>query len=90
MSGQTDIPSSFSSEILSIALGQSHTCAISTRMLVCWGDNLYNQTTVPKDHRKSVRVSASLHTCSVNEQGRVGCWGRNNLGQTDVPEGVNE
>mmetsp|Transcript_53573 Transcript_53573/g.44981 ORF Transcript_53573/g.44981 Transcript_53573/m.44981 type:complete len:129 (+) Transcript_53573:653-1039(+) len=74
--GQSDIPASFSSNILSISLGAYHTCAISTRLLVCWGNNKFNQTTVPKQFFKAMQVSASLHTCAVHDN-QVGCWGRN-------------
>ena len=34
-----DTPSSFQSVML-VALGDNRTCAISTRMLACWGHNL--------------------------------------------------
>lgn len=36
--GQSDTPSSFVHSSM-IALGDYHTCAISTRMVACWGNN---------------------------------------------------
>ena len=64
-----------------------HTCAISTRMLACWGNNQFGQVVVPNHMRKATLVSACAQTCAVKD-GELNCWGRAEDRETDVPQGL--
>lgn len=86
---------SFASGVASIAVGSSHTCALTVSAAVhCWGRNTYGQigdgTTIDSNVAKPVNglgsevaaVTAGLyHTCALKKFGEVQCWGRDDLGQ---------
>ena len=63
--------------VADIAVGDYHTCAITTAGLVrCWGDNEYGQLLVPEDIGKVESISASgQFTCALSDQGKLTCWG---------------
>ncbi|MCH8994391.1 MAG: hypothetical protein IH959_05405 [Chloroflexi bacterium] len=83
------------SDVVAIAAGESHTCALLTSGAVrCWGENisgqLGNRTTAnsstPVDVEnldgKAVAITAGIrHTCALTAAGGVKCWGTNAFGQ---------
>lgn len=77
-----------------IALGNSHACAITKwAAVVCWGANSYGQlgdgTTIQRNTpvvvpglNNVVSIAAGgFHTCAALANGTVRCWGRNSSGQ---------
>ena len=86
-----------SSGVLSVALGYSHTCAVTTAGAVkCWGDNnagalgdgtSYDIRTTPVDvvglesGVAAVAPGNHWYTCAVTTAGAVKCWGSNAYGQ---------
>lgn len=85
----------FSSGVAKIAVGGSHTCALTLAAAVhCWGRNQFGQigdgTTTNSSAAKPVNglgrgviaITAGLyHTCALTQVGGVQCWGRNEVGQ---------
>jgi len=65
----------------------SHTVALrSNGEVVCWGDNTYGQSTVPKGLGVVTQISAGVaHTAVLLSTGKVQCWGFNTNGECDVP-----
>lgn len=65
-------------------------CGIMTNgSLVCWGDNRFGQSNVPKLLRKEKWVSVSTsgnHTCALTNKRRLLCWGGNYYNQLNVPK----
>lgn len=84
-----------SSNVVSIAAGVWHTCALlGTGVVKCWGANwdgqlgdgsVFSRTTpvgVIGLGEPAVAISAGMgHTCAVIGSGAVKCWGRNDYGQ---------
>ena len=73
---------------MTLATGQSHTCAVSTASaVVCWGSNSNGQINAPTSvFSNQVAVSSVWsHACSMSMAGEVTCWGYNGYGQTNVP-----
>ncbi len=77
-----------------IAVGGSHTCAITTSQTVkCWGYNVYGQLGDGTTTNRSTPVlvngitgaleitAGTSHSCARLANGTVKCWGRNNYGQ---------
>mmetsp|Transcript_58717 Transcript_58717/g.49623 ORF Transcript_58717/g.49623 Transcript_58717/m.49623 type:complete len:142 (+) Transcript_58717:117-542(+) len=86
--GQSDVPSGFVANILMISLNARHTCAISSRMLACWGNNNYNHLVVPSHHRTASWVSTNRsHTCAL-KAGELACWGSDSFGAVTLPQGL--
>ena len=91
------LPSPEGSDILAIAAGVRHTCALSASgSISCWGDNENGQlgngesgskvySTVPvgvQDITDAVAIGAGWeHTCAVHATGEVSCWGDNSRGE---------
>jgi len=87
--------SGLSSGIVSVDLGQHHTCALTTGGgLKCWGSNYYGELgDGTGSNRKTPAYvtgmvsgvsSVSLrarHSCAVTTAGAVKCWGKNASGQ---------
>ena len=83
------------SGVRAVALGSSHSCALTTTGDVeCWGANKYGQlgdgTTTAKGKYKPVKVDLSgvraiavglHHSCALTTTGGVMCWGENDVGQ---------
>jgi alpha-tubulin suppressor-like RCC1 family protein len=80
--------SNYSANILDVAAGYLHTCAIADDQLIhCWGDNYYGQTNVTATESA---VSGSglhsidaggYHTCGIANDWTLHCWGRNDFNQ---------
>ncbi len=83
------------SQILMLAAGQKHACAlVDSGRVQCWGDNSYGQlgdgsttsSLTPVDvsglRPDTVQVEAGrMHTCAIDGNGGVQCWGYNSHGQ---------
>jgi len=78
---------------LGIAVGRSHSCAVTGKGLYCWGDNsagaLGNGTNdsslvpvaVPGYSAKSAIALGDALSCGIVDGGRVRCWGDDGDGQ---------
>ena len=87
--------SGLTSGVQLIAAGDSHTCALLTGAVKCWGSNYYgevgdgtsfNNVLTPSQVSgltTGVQSIAAgyLHTCALLTTGAVQCWGFNNNGQ---------
>jgi len=87
--------SGLSNDITAIAMGISHTCALTNIGAVkCWGNNSFGQlgtgnfahSLTPVDviglNSNVSMISAGIfHTCAVMNTGAVKCWGYNSHGQ---------
>ncbi len=64
-------------KVNAIAVGDYHTCAITTaNLLKCWGSNNNYQLEIPKNVGTVKQVSAFGNiTCALNDQGKLNCWG---------------
>ena len=52
--------------------------------LVCWGENISGQTTVPAGSYTEVRTGEA-HTCAIKSDGSLACWGENSSDQGSLP-----
>jgi len=81
------------SDVIAIAGGNNHTCAVSGANAKCWGSNIFGQLGIgtTTDSLTPVRVqglsgvvgiaTGQAHTCALLTNGPVKCWGRNSFGQ---------
>ena len=86
----TPVPiSGFSGDIVAIAVGYSHSCALTSAGGVeCWGWNgetseQESVTPVPVDGLSSgvIAITANGSTCALTGTGAAKCWGGNRFGQ---------
>ncbi|MEY4119203.1 MAG: hypothetical protein RLZZ116_2531 [Planctomycetota bacterium] len=57
--------------------------------IVCWGNNVYAQCTVPAGLGAVASVAAGeYHTVALKDDGSIACWGYNGHGQCNVPAGL--
>ena len=81
-SGQIDVPAL--KNPIAVAAGSSHSCAIDSSGVKCWGSNGDGQTNVPFLKEPRAISSGYTHTCALHSEG-VKCWGYNQHGQATVP-----
>jgi alpha-tubulin suppressor-like RCC1 family protein len=87
-------PSGLNSNVIEIATGNNHTCALlNTGFMKCWGlngsgrlgDGTITTRTTPVDVQGLSGVSAistgGTHTCALLRTGALKCWGTNVKGQ---------
>jgi alpha-tubulin suppressor-like RCC1 family protein len=82
--------------LVAVATGLSHTCAMAAGGIHCWGDNSQGQlgsstsgattpvlqpTLVPIVIDPVAISSGAQHSCAVRLSGQVLCWGQNSSGQ---------
>jgi alpha-tubulin suppressor-like RCC1 family protein len=91
-----------SSGVVSIGMGDDHTCAVlSGGAVKCWGYNEYGQlgdgTKTSRSVAMEVKGLASTavaaaggwgHTCVLNSAGGIRCWGNNEEGQLGYGQSV--
>jgi alpha-tubulin suppressor-like RCC1 family protein len=58
----------------SVAIGQSHICAITDDGVKCWGDNNWAQLDVPPLKNPTRLTTSGLYTCAETDDG-MKCWG---------------
>src|SRR4051812_26823653 len=77
---------------VSVAVGESHTCAVRTDgTAVCWGRNSAQQTEVPAVARGQIHqiTANNNHTCVIILSGlKPVCWGADDNGATSVPDTI--
>lgn len=95
----TSVGSVDAGQIVDLSAGWGFSCALLTTGVVCWGDNLFGQLTLPASAATSTPTAVALsgvpshitsgydHTCARMPDGTVECWGRNQFGQS-VPAGA--
>lgn len=73
-----------------LACGKNHAVLLNSNgTVVCWGDNTYNQSTVPAGLSGVIAVDAGdNHTIALKSDNTVVCWGDNTYGQSTVPAGL--
>ncbi|HEY7725074.1 MAG TPA: RCC1 domain-containing protein, partial [Anaeromyxobacteraceae bacterium] len=71
-----------------VAAGRSHTCAVVSGAVRCWGADDRGQATPPVGLAGVTALAAgAAHTCAV-AGGAVACWGANDAGQAAPPAGL--
>ena len=76
--------------VKSICSGRNHNLALFTDgNIVAWGDNSFNQCSVPVNLSNVVAITAGfLHSAALLSNGTVVIWGDNSFGQANIPPGV--
>ena len=74
---------STSSDIVQVAAGREHFCAVDASGVAhCWGPNTENETLVPYGSHSFVQVDAGRdHSCGVTSDGGMLCWGDDSAAQ---------
>jgi hypothetical protein len=82
------LPSLNTQTVSMIAVGDFHSCVITTSGDVsCWGDSRYGQTTTPVLSAAPREISlGARHSCVLTEVGEAICWGDDQAQQLAPPE----
>jgi hypothetical protein len=73
---------------VSVSAGGSHSCGVrNDGIVLCWGANLYNQSSPPATSFVAVSAGAG-HTCGLTSTQTIACWGDNSRGQSTPPPGT--
>ncbi|MEZ4730316.1 MAG: C13 family peptidase [Caldilineaceae bacterium] len=80
--------------VVTVAVGEHHTCALQNSRLFCWGANGHGQlaigdygdTNLPKPvvgltDTVTAVTAGKYHTCTLTTAGALFCWGGNGYGQ---------
>ncbi|MDM8531619.1 hypothetical protein QUF63_10645 [Anaerolineales bacterium HSG25] len=78
--------------VTSVAVGSSHSCALTSSGVKCWGNNSSGQlgngttnsytTPVTSLNSGSIAIAVGdLHSCALTSSGGIKCWGDNSSGQ---------
>jgi len=70
---------------ISCSTGFHHACGVADDRMVCWGNNEFNQTVAPLQHRWRQASAGQYHSCGLTWEGLALCWGDNTHGQSSVP-----
>jgi len=89
--GQANVPPGLSN-VVAIAGAYDHSLALKNNgTAVGWGDNTFNQATVPGSLNNNLVAVAGgeYYSMALKNNGTVVAWGANILTQTNVPPGLN-
>ena len=83
-------PTAAQESFTAVVAGLFHSCA--NQSVLCFGDQTYNQATVPANLGPVVAISAGgggFHTCAIQANGGAAvCWGDNASNQSTVPADI--
>ncbi len=72
----SDPPAPDDGTLIAISSGELHTCGLRTDgTAVCWGSNLYGQSSPPEGERFKAISSSGVFTCALRQDGTPVCWG---------------
>ena len=54
--------------------------------MLCWGDDDDGQSTPPSGESFVAITAGDVHTCGLQQSGKVLCWGSDKYGQSTVPK----
>jgi alpha-tubulin suppressor-like RCC1 family protein len=74
--------------ISAIACGSQFDLALSNGIVIAWGNNSSNQTSVPSNLSNVTAIAAGAYHVLALSNGTVVAWGATNFGQTTVPAGL--
>lgn len=91
-------------DVVSVATGESHACALARGRVYCWGKSEHGQlgTARKADELFPARVlmpagiyvvalgAGANDTCAISSKGSVYCWGANAGGQLGVSPGIDQ
>ena len=91
-------PDAVLTDVLSIAAGDQHACALIGTKIRCWGSNSKKQLSHGSISSSKVAIGVTLpnvqsiaaggiHTCAVGDKNRTSCWGGNTFGQLGNDKG---
>uniref|UniRef100_A0A7S0F111 LNR domain-containing protein n=1 Tax=Hanusia phi TaxID=3032 RepID=A0A7S0F111_9CRYP len=91
--GQTRVPTALGPEsnatmrwtAISSSAGYHHSCGIVNELVLCWGDNSYNQSSPPAGRAWKQVSAGQFHSCGVTVDGEPLCWGDDLYGQSTIP-----
>jgi alpha-tubulin suppressor-like RCC1 family protein len=84
-------------EAITTSAGYHHSCGIADGRAICWGDDEYLQTQIPRTAATATSTASQtrawssisagqFHTCGIDALGTAVCWGDDSYGQSHVPD----